>query len=438
MSLRAAYTLAALCMAWAAMPALAQETRSGLSATDLFAAAEEAKATNRSADALALYDALTRDPDVEIRAEARFRKGMLLASEKHYADAAVVFRALLDEKPNAPRVRLELARVLALMGDERGARRSLRQAQAAGLPKDVALIVDQFANALRSNRRIGGSFEIALAPDSNVNRATAARTLDTIIAPLTLSDDARAKSGLGVKLGGQGYARIPLGTSLALLPRVSARGNFYRASAFNDVSASALVGLEWRSGRDRITPSIGPTWRWYGGSPYARTTAATIDWLHAAGRRTQISASVSASRSHYSMNTLQNGGLYDAGLSIERAIGARGGAGASLSATRQTAEDPGYATMSEGVTVFGWREAGKATLFASAGVRRLDGDARLFIFPDRRREWLYQVSANATLRRLTIWGFAPLVRAGWERNRSTVGLYDYRRLYADIGITRAF
>ena len=420
------------------MPAHAQETRTGLSATDLFAAAEEAKAAHRADDALALYDALTHDPDAEIRAEARFRKGMLLGEMKRYADAAVAFRALLDEKPNAPRVRLELARVLALLGDERGARRSLRQAQAVGLPPDVALVVDQFANALRSTRTIGGSLEIALAPDSNVNRATAARTLDTIIAPLTLSDDARAQSGVGLKLAGQGYARIPLGPSIALLPRVSARGNFYRASAFDDVSASALVGLEWRGKRDRITPSVGPTWRWYGGSPYARTAAVTIDWIHAAGRRTQISGSISASRSRYSANTLQNGALYDVGLSIERAIGARGGTGASASATRQTAEDPGYATMSEGVTLFGWRDAGKATLFASAGIRRLDGDARLFLFTDRRREWLYQLSANATLRRLTLWGFAPLVRAGWERNRSTVGLYDYKRVSADIGITRAF
>jgi tetratricopeptide (TPR) repeat protein len=405
---------------------------------DVFAAADEAKAAHRADDALALYDALTHDPDAEIRAEARFRKGMLLAETKQYADAAVAFRALLDEKPNTPRVRLELARVLALMGDEKGARRSLRQAQAAGLPPDVALIVDQFANALRSTRRIGGSFEIALAPDSNVNRATAARTLDTIIAPLTLSDDARAQSGLGLKLSGQGYARIPLAPSIALLPRVSARGNLYRASAFDDISASALVGLEWRGKRDRITPSVGPTWRWYGGSPYARTTAATIDWIHVAGRRTQISGSVSASRSRYSANTLQDGALYDAGLSVERAIGARGGAGASVSATRQTARDPGYATMSEGVTLFGWRDAGKVTLFASGGIRRLDGDARLFLFTDRRREWLYQLSANATLRRLTLWGFAPLIRAGWERNRSTVGLYDYKRVSADIGITRAF
>ena len=89
-------------------------------------------------------------------------------------------------------------------------------------------------------------------------------------------------------------------------------------------------------------------------------------------------------------------------------------------------------------TLFGWREAGKTTLFVSAGLRRLDGDARLFLFLDRRREWLYQLSASATLRQFTLWGFAPLERVGWERNASTVGIYDYRRISADFGVTRAF
>lgn len=430
--------IAAFSIFASAFPAAAQEARTGLSATDVFVAAEQAKAAGQAAEALALYDALTHDPDAEIRAEARFRKGMLLADGKHYTEAAVAFRALLDEKPGAARVRLELARVLAALGDERGARRSLQQAQAAGLPPDVALVVDQFANALRSTRKIGGSFEAAFAPDSNVNRATSARTLDTIIAPLTLSDDARAKSGIGIKLAGQGYARIPLSSTLAVLPRLSARGNFYRAGEFNDVSGSALIGLEWQGKRDRVTPSIGPTWRWYGGKPYASTQALTIDWLHAASRRSQITVSASASRSRYSLNTLQDGGLFNLGMTIEHATSARGGIGVSASATRQTARDPGYATMSEGAAIFGWREMGKMTVFASAGVHRLDGDARLFLFPDRRREWLYQVSGSATLRQLTLWSFAPLVRVGWERNVSTVGIYDYRRLSADFGITRGF
>lgn len=410
----------------------------GLSAAQLFALADQAKSDRREGDALALYAALARNPDADVRAEARFRRGMLLAGMKRYADAAVSFRALLDEKPTAARVRLELARVLALMGDEVAARRAVRQAQAIGLPGDVAATVDQFARALRSARPFGGSVLVALAPDSNINRATQARTLDTVIAPLTLSRDARAQSGIGLNLSGQGYARLPITDTLSVLPRASGMGSFYRDGGFNDVSASALIGLEWRHGRDRWSPSIGFTQRWYGGTPYARTRSVTLDWLHPLGRQAQLVVHGGAATSDYVRNTLQDGGLFDVAASYERALSARSGIGMTVSGYRQTARDPGYATISGGVTISSWRDVGRTTVFVDIGASRLEGDARLFLFPDRRREWLAHSSMSATLRRFSVKGFAPTLRLTLEQNRSTVGLYRYRRAAGDVGIVRAF
>jgi tetratricopeptide (TPR) repeat protein len=411
---------------------------SGLSAAQLFALADQAKSDHRNEDALALYAALARDPDADVRAEARFRRGLLLARSKRYADAALAFRSVLDEKPAAARVRLELARVLALMGDEAAARRAVREAQAIGLPDDVAATVDQFARALRSVRPFGGSVQVALAPDSNINRATQARTLDTVIAPLTLSRDARAQSGVGVRLAGQGFARLPITDTLSALSRASVLGSFYRDGGFDDVSASALIGLEWRRGRDRWSPSVGLTRRWYGGSPYALTRSVTLDWLHPLGRQAQLVLHGGAAASRYVRNELQDGGLFDLAASYERASSARSGFGVTLSGYRQTARDPGYATISGGITLSSWRDVGKTTFLVTTGASTLEGDARLFLFPDRRREWLVNSSVSATLRQLSVAGFAPSLRLSLEQNRSSVGLYQYRRAAGDIGIVRAF
>ncbi len=187
--------IAAIALALTA-PAQEQTTAAtrmeNLSVVEMFSLADRARAANRIDDAIGFYDALMHDPNPDIRAEARFRKGMMLANARRYREAAVAFRSVLDEKPDAARARLELARMLAAIGDERAARRELRQVQASGLPSDVAATVGQFDQILRSRKRVGGSFEVALAPDSNINRATQARLLDTIIAPVTLSDDARA------------------------------------------------------------------------------------------------------------------------------------------------------------------------------------------------------------------------------------------------------
>ncbi len=300
------------------------------------------------------------------------------------------------------------------------------------------MAVRQFSDALHSNRRLGGSIELALAPDSNINRATASETLDTVIAPLTLSKDARQQSGLGLQGGAQAFARLSLTPDLDLTPRISGSADIYRSHEFDDISGSAMMGLEWRLGRDRINPSAGETWRWYGGSLYAETPTASVDWIHPIGARAQLEAQVTGGWSRYRINALQDGLLFGASLAYERALNARTGASLTLDVARQGAKDPGYATWSGGASALVWRELGRTTLFASAGLHRLQGDERLFLFPERRLEWLYQAGGGATFRRFTWRGFAPVLRLKYERNQSTVELYDYSRVVTSFGITGAF
>lgn len=410
----------------------------GITAAQLFDIADQAQVAGRIDDAEAIYTSLSHDPDVQVRSEARFRLGMMMAQAKRYTYSGLVFRAILDEQPDAARVRLELARVMVALGDDASARQQIRQAQASGLPPDVAQVVDRFASALRSTKTFGGNIEFAMAPDSNVNRATDAKQLDTVIAPLTLSDDARAKSGVGAHVTGQVYARVPLTKQLSIVPRLSGDGTFYRKSQFNDVSGSALIGLEWSSGKDRLLPSVGVTWRTYGGDPYARTLTADMRWTRRIGLRAQSDVGFSYGRSDYRRNSLQDGNLFRLTVGVERALTARSGVGVTLGAMRQTARDPGYATASGGVTVLGWRDMGKMTVFANATAWRLESDKRMFPFTDRRKEWFLRGTAGATFRQVKVAGFSPVVRVAYERNISTVGLYDYRRTTVDVGITRAF
>lgn len=409
-----------------------------LSPADLLMLGERARSGGRTNDAELIYRALISDHDPEIRAEARFRLGMMLADQRRYRDAASLFRALLDEKPTANRVRLELARVLALMGEEELARRQLRQAQAAGLPPDVAIVVGRFSNALRSRRRFGGSAEIALIPDSNINRATRAATLDTVIAPLTLDKDARARSGLGLKIGGEAYGRLPLGQDTALLVRGFGSGLFYGRGRFNDISGSILIGPEFRLGGDRVRPAGGLGWRSYGGHTYARTNSAAFNWLHPIGHRSQIITDLSATRATYAQNRLQDGSSYDASISFEHGFRPRFGGSFTLSANRQTARDPGYATASVAGGLLLWQDLGPATLYASATYRHLESDARLFLYPETRTDNFVRVGAGISWRRLSLLGLAPILRVAYERNQSTVGIYDYRRVAVDLGVVSAF
>lgn len=409
-----------------------------LTADQLLAFADRAQRAGEFGVAEGAYRALFDDASVEVRSEARFRLAMLFVVRKRLADAGVLLRRILDEQPGAQRVRLELARVLDMMGDEVGARRALREAQAGGLPPEVARFVDRYSAALRSRKPFGASVELAIAPDSNINRATRSNTLGTVIGDFTLDEEAREKSGIGAALRAQAYVRRDVGKSVTLLARAGAAADIYKKSAFNDISLSLAAGPEIRSGSDRVTIEAGTIWRWFGGDPYSTTMTLGANYFHPLDRRSQLRVIATVGDVDNRRNRLQDGQAYTLSLNYERALSSRAGVGVSVAADRQALRDPGYSTASGQLTLLGYGEVGAATLIATIGYGRLEADARQFIYPRRRVDDLFRVSLGATFRQLAIGEFAPFVRVIGERNRSTIELFDYRRLRTEFGITRAF
>lgn len=409
-----------------------------LTPAGMFELAEQAANTADISTAEAIYRALASNPSVEIRSEARFRLALLVAREGKLADGATLLRQVLDEQPGAQRVRVELAGLLATMGDISGARRELRAAQAGGLPPEVAQMVDRFSAALRARKPLGGSLAVALASDSNINRATRSDTLGTIIGDFLLDEEAKALSGRGLAIDGQGYGRIPLGTQHSVLMSLSGSADLYRKSRFNDVTVVARAGPELSLGRARLNLSGGAGRRWFGGQAYTTSTGARFDVTHPIWSAAQIRASGAADRVRNHRNALESGWLFSGSTGLEIALSPRSGVGVALGGLRRSARDSGYSTTAGQVTLFAYREIARMTVTGSASVGRLEADKRLFLYPEKRSETLFRGTIGTTMRQLTFRGFAPTAQLTLERNRSSVEIYDYRRTAFELGITRAF
>ena len=444
-TIRSALWLATLAAAGPALAHMADgqpaagPSASHLSTAQMFALADRARDRGDYLTAEQAYRALAANPDADMRSEARFRLAMMLADREHrYRDAAVELRRILDEKPDAGRVRLELARIDARLGRVKEAARELRAAEAGGLPPEVEQMVRFYAQALDTQRPAGGSIELLVAPDSNVNRATASNTLGTVIGDFTLNRDARAHSGVGAAVRGQAYARLAVSNRTSLLARLSGSANLYRASQFDDVVLAPQVGPEFDWGRDKLSLGAGPAWRWYGMRPYTTSLAASADWQHRIGPRGQLRIGATAAHIGNRFDRLESSDAASLTVGVDRAFSSRFGGGVQISANRQDAREPGYATAGGSIGAYLFHELGRTTVAANLGYSHLEADRRLALFPERRVDNGFSGVISGIFRQVRIGAISPVIRLRYERNVSRIQLYDYRRFAGELGLATAF
>ena len=407
-------------------------------APELLQLAERFEQSGDRSKAKIILAALFSDPSRDIRNEARFRQAKLLIAEGETNDAAILLRRILDERPGAAPVRLELAGLLDRMGDKDGAWRQVRAAQAAGLPPSVARIVDRYSESLRGQRPFGVNLEIAIAPDSNINRATRSESVGTLLGKFDISEDGKAKSGTGLSLHAQAYRRLPLGADSSLLFRLTGAGSIYLKPDFNDVAADIGVGPEFALGRSRIQLELGLTQRWFGQERFTRSARLSGTISRPLGHRTLLRVSGSAALVDNQVNELQDGKSWSSHVDLERALSPTTGIAASFSFDRQSLRGTAYSTTGWRGGLTAWREVGRMTLTASAELGRLQADERLVLLPYKRADKYSRLSFGATFRRLQFHGFAPIARFSIERNASKVEFYDYRRARTELGVVRAF
>lgn len=407
-------------------------------AADLLSLADDLNRRGQSFAADQLLELLSQDPNSDVRNEARYRRSRLMKASGRERDAAVLLRRILDEKPGATPVRLELAQLLDHMGDKDGAWREVRAAQAAGLPPAVARLVDRYSEALRAARPMGVSVEIAIAPDSNISRATRSDTLGTVFGDFEIDEDSKATSGTGLALQSQAFRRFPISGDHSLLVRGTTYANLYRKTRFNDVAFDLAAGPELQWGNNRLSIEAGATQRLYGQKAFQRSARIGATWVRPLGRLTQLRLSGAAALVDNQLNDLQDGKTYSGQVSLERALSPTTGLALTFGRDRQSLKDPGYSTTGWRAGLLVWRDIGRATVTAEAQYGRLKADKRLVLFPDKRSERYSRFAIGATFRRLTVGGFAPVTRLVIERNRSTIEFYDYRRTRTEFGVTRAF
>ena len=418
-------------------PCAGQHTCQHATAAQLFAVADALAAQGDLAGAEQILEALTEDPHLELRSEARFRLAAVREQRGDLEGAIGALRALLAEQPSANPVRLELSRLLALKGDDSGARRELRRAAAGGLPPDVARTVGRFSMALNSRKRRGASLDLAIAPDSNINRSTSDKFIDTVIAPFELDPDARGQSGIGFSVGGEAFSRDGI-LGATLLTRAGLHGDFFDKARFDDIQLTLNSGPEIVTRSGRIRPSLTHERRWYGGHPYSIGYGASLSWLTTPSPTSQLELNASTVRQSIHGNALLDGCRSTLSATYDRAFTPQTSARIGLRALVLDATAKPESVHEGGGDVLVAHDFGVATIFGQAGYTKTRGQAPLALFGKTRDDNRIDLGAGVIAHRIQFRGFAPLVRVIYTNSQSNIALYDFRRTRVELGLSREF
>ena len=427
-----------LCAAASPSTSAARTSQRLVGAADLFRLAEAAEKRGDLPATEKILRALLADPSPQIRSEARFRLAKLFAGQGRRSEAAVLMRRVLDDNPGATPVRLHLAGLLQELGHEDSALRELRALRTADLPPNVARFVDRISAALQARKPFGVQLELAVAPDSNINRATRSETLGTLFGDFTFEEDSKARSGFGAAVRAMAHGRLPVTRDVSLTARLVGDASLYRHKAFNDISVELAGGPEMRLGSTRLGAEVGLGQQWYGMQPYQRSMRLSASVAQPVDAVSQLRLDGTLRWANNKLNDLQDGSGHSLRARYERALSERLTVAASIGMDRFKARDDAYSTRSWQAGLSAYRELGRMTLSAGADVARLKADERLSILPEAREDRLTRFHLGAVFRQMTVAGFAPTAKIVVERNRSSVEFYDYKRTTTEFGISRAF
>jgi hypothetical protein len=254
--------------------------------------------------------------------------------------------------------------------------------------------------------------------------------------PLTFPE---AESGIGASLSGGGVFAPALGETTKGRLALSGSVQAYRNSDLNEITIGAEAGVERLLPSGSILGTIRGERTWLGGDGFRWTVGPTLSWRHSLNPTTETHWQLSARRRLHDDIDARDGHSISARASLRKSFGVKILVDLDGGAERIEAK----AGDQSGLRL----HVGAGMAYAFDGGLTLAGAVRLSldrrddaqpIFGNRRRDTQARASIRALHRAVRLKGFAPFVEYAYERNDSTIDIYEYDNHRLGLGITRRF
>lgn len=415
-----------------------------LTPQQLLTAIERLVKDKRFAEAAPLVAALRQAPGFTF--QTRFLAGFIAAQTGRFAEAATQYRAILADDPRQTAVRLELAKVMLAMHKPAAADRQFRIAeQDANLPPEVLRTIRTVRDTIRSARAWQVDVSIGIAPDSNINNATAVDSVTVMLGdtpiPLTLDERARQRSGLGATGQLSARLRLPVAKSVSAIADLDATGTDYSGSSSDDYVAQAALGGEYRfSDRTSATLQTVGAQRWFGGHVVSRQIGAKAGGQTLIGTKRRLGFQLDARRTTALFDRGYSGwqgGLYG---TYEQSLTPAVVVSAGPFVRRDWLNERAYSSTEIGANVgIGGEIRWGMNFGLSGGVSHARYDAALTFFDVApRKDWRFLGRATLGNRKIRVLGLSPQISWSWSRIDSSLALYKTTRSRFEFTLARYF
>ncbi len=385
-----------------------------------------------------LSQVLREDPS---STEALFLMGEIGSRQKKFAEAIPYYRRIIVDHPDLARVRLDLARALFETGDDDAAEYNFHLALAAGdLPDTVIDNVERYLAIIRSRKHFVYDVNFGIAPDTNLNKATASDHVLLFGLPFALSPTARKQSGVGLTGTVSGEYRADLQPDLrwrtgALLYALKYPNN----SAFDDAQARGHLGPQWFFARGDISVLGVVAKRWYGEQAYSTGVGGRLEGQYWLTKQLLYSSYFEGLSTSYQTQPFLDGYYLDQGNFVSYYITpssfVRGTVGIGYQSAQSTVFSNWYYKLGLAYQQeFAWG----ITVNVAPEVQWWNYQATDPLFGLHRSDRQYFAKLSLYKRDFTIFGFAPVFSYSYTTNLSNEPLFKYDRNQFELGFTRQF
>ena len=380
-----------------------------------------------------------RPENDEERIERVFLLGLIEARLGFPRRAARRFEAILAQRPELTRVRLELARVYHTLGSDEKARFHFEASLADELPSSVEAAVEGFLNRIDARKRWSLSLSAAVVPESNPVKRTGRERVRIGGVPFRLNPDARESSGVGYLVTTGASFSPALADDLRGVFAVSSAAKLYQQPDWNDVSLHGEIGLARLFDRGNLSGGLRLGRRWLAADPYSREIGPWIRGRLRLSPASRLEVNLSAVNRDHQRQDARNGWRFSARPAWTYVLRAPTSIETSLDLELAGARERRHASRTAGVGVtvsHAFRGGLSVSPSVSAQFRRHAGPDPLF--QRTRSDWRFRIAVNILHRALQYQGFAPYAGYSVEWNRSNISLHTYRNHGALLGISRTF